>query len=301
MAISRVLWIGARKRFWRRTGSLLLALWLAVLWHGWSTQVPPLLALSGWFVLFGTLLYQSYVLVVICGMVFSLKPESRRKLAHLVGGIGPVAAAAVTGSTGLTVSLCCLLLAWLGATRSLSSMKVFRQLSLDRRDGTRSWGDLLLPIGLGSTALPLGVASEPWLAAALTLVLADSAAAVVGTRWGAYRYRLLAGTKSLEGSVAFLICTCACLAVATRLVDATWSPLACIGIAAIVTLVEAGCGAGSDNLLVPWATALALALPIDWTLARAGAAWLVMVFVFAAAVAVQQRKAASDRNPVVER
>ena len=94
---------------------------------------------------------------------------------------------------------------------------------------------------------PRGIA-----AAALAFpVLGDSAAAVVGRRWGRPRW----GKKSLEGSAAFFV---GC--VAGGLLFLPGQATAVLVAGALTTLVEALPLPVDDNLSVPVAAALALAL-----------------------------------------
>lgn len=282
MAFSKVLWLGTRKRFWRQARHAASAVVLAPLafWLAARLSAPGAVAVS--FLAFAALLYQSYAIAVIVGIVWNFRPESRRKLAHLIGGGWLLLASATPHGTALVVALCALILAWMIATRTLKSLKTYRQLSVDRRDGSSSWGDLLFPFGMAGTALLAGTGAPAWLAAASILVVADSAAALVGTRWGRHRYRLLAGRKSLEGSLAFFGCALLLLIATSAATGAAWPLGLCAGVAALAAAVEAGCGHGWDNLLLPWAVLAALGALGPWT----GTALLALTLAVPVAVAV---------------
>ena len=137
-----------------------------------------------------------------------------------------------------------------------------------------AWGRSLLP-DLASDAratrglwtFPLAVAltyvlfwGEPPRAAALAgiavLAFADPAASLVGARWG-QRKLALAGGRSLEGSLAFLIVA----AVAVGLVAAAAGAAGAtpwrmgVGCGAVGAVVEAWTPAGWDNLTIPVAVA----------------------------------------------
>lgn len=258
MAFSKVLWLGTRKRFWRQARHALAAVLLAPPAFWLASGLAPAGTVTVCFLAFAALLYQSHAIAVIVGIVWNFRPESRRKLAHLIGGGWLLVASAMPHGTALVVALCALMLAWMIATRTLRTLRNYRQLSVDRRDGSRSWGDLLFPFGMAGPALLAGTDAPAWLAAALILVVADSAAALVGTRWGRRRYRLLAGRKSLEGSLAFFGCALVLLLATSAATGAAWPPGLCVGAAALATAVEACCGHGWDNLLLPWAVVAGL-------------------------------------------
>jgi phytol kinase len=88
----------------------------------------------------------------------------------------------------------------------------------------------------------------------LLLTLADSAAALVGTKWGTHRYFTMGQYKTLEGSAAFFVVAFACIAAPLAFFTSASNPES-IAVAALiafaVTVLEAAVGGGFDNLLVP--------------------------------------------------
>jgi dolichol kinase len=104
---------------------------------------------------------------------------------------------------------------------------------------------------LTGAALLLALAAPPAIAAtALSyLVVGDSAAALVGHRFGRHRF----GSKSLEGSLA---CLAACLAVG--IVTLPGQPIAILGGALAATLAEGLPWPVEDNWSVPLLGAAAL-------------------------------------------
>ena len=88
----------------------------------------------------------------------------------------------------------------------------------------------------------------------LLLTFADSAAALVGTRWGRHRYLTMGDYKSLEGSAAFFVVGFACIAIPLAWFTRA-STSEAIAVAVLVgfavTVLEAALGGGFDNLLVP--------------------------------------------------
>jgi dolichol kinase len=77
------------------------------------------------------------------------------------------------------------------------------------------------------------------------IILGDTAAALVGRRWGRHRF----GHKSYEGSIAFLVCA-AVWAFIVPGVPLGWG----LAAAFLATLVEATSGLIDDNVSVPLVT-----------------------------------------------
>ncbi len=93
------------------------------------------------------------------------------------------------------------------------------------------------------------------------MAVADTGAAIVGTRSGQTQFKVMDGTRSVEGSMAFFslafsLCLMGC-AIAGR---PTWPDLLLVTlvVAALTTAVEAISVRGSDNILIPYAGWMAL-------------------------------------------
>lgn len=102
-----------------------------------------------------------------------------------------------------------------------------------------------------------------YVASILVLTAADTMAAVVGGGWGRRLYRVGGGTKSLEGSLAFVATAFPC--VLLPLLQMTALSAGRAAVAALLTaVVAAGCEAaspaGTDNVTVPVSTCAVLAL-----------------------------------------
>jgi phytol kinase len=87
----------------------------------------------------------------------------------------------------------------------------------------------------------------------LVLAIADTAAALIGKRFGAHRYTFRGDSLSYEGSGTFFLVSCgifiyAGLPIGTALISAL-----------LVTILEASAPLGSDNLFLPLATGLLIA------------------------------------------
>ncbi|MGE5257767.1 MAG: hypothetical protein ACM3KE_13905 [Hyphomicrobiales bacterium] len=86
------------------------------------------------------------------------------------------------------------------------------------------------------------------------LTFADSAAALVGQRFGRHRFAADGGAKSLEGSAAFFVTGISGAYVGLRALgdtDPAATALLALLLGLLLTLVEAGAGRGIDNLLIP--------------------------------------------------
>jgi phytol kinase len=104
---------------------------------------------------------------------------------------------------------------------------------------------------------------RPWLylSAVLVLAVGDAFAALIGGRYGVVRYEVEDETKSLEGSLVFLVIAFLAIHLPTLLLTDLPRPvcvLAALLVAALVTGFEAISLAGADNLFVPLAVAVIL-------------------------------------------
>ena len=113
---------------------------------------------------------------------------------------------------------------------------------------------------------------QPWiyLSAVLVLAVADAFAALVGGRYGSIHFTVEDNTKSLEGSLVFLVV--AFLAIQQPLLHMTEIPrlvctLAALYTAILVTGFEAVSLGGTDNLFIPIGVSFVLprilAKPVD--------------------------------------
>jgi phytol kinase len=124
---------------------------------------------------------------------------------------------------------------------------------VDRVD-RKSHGDLYFVSATGLLFLIAG--GDPLLFSVPMLILtfADSAAALVGQRYGRHRFRACGGTKTVEGSTAFF-CMAFFSAQVGLQVFADREPIATLLIALLIALllsmVEAAAGRGTDNFFIP--------------------------------------------------
>jgi dolichol kinase len=117
------------------------------------------------------------------------------------------------------------------------------------------------------TILALFFASRPYIIAAgiLPMAYGDSAASLVGERYGKTKYKLIA-SRSLEGSAAMFLVGFVSVVVSLAFFSAFYSLsslnwiVASLAVSAVTTLIEALSPKGSDNLTVPAVGALTLLL-----------------------------------------
>ncbi len=147
----------------------------------------------------------------------------------------------------------------------------------------------------GSVYYPVAIAALFWLtrddyglymSAVLVLTVADTAAALVGARFGRIRYRTggVEECKSLEGSLAFWLV--AFLAVLFPLVGLTQDVTVCQAVfsaflaATLLTLVEAVSIGGRDNLYVPLLAAFLLLKTVTKSVPELAMQSVSIVFLF---------------------
>lgn len=172
---------------------------------------------------------------------FKIKTELTRKATHITVGV-----VAVLGYLEGPL--------WLYAA-SIAGLTVFLVITQRRRllkglhgVGRPSFGELFFPLGL-LAPLPLTLSHpEIYITSILVVTFADSAAGLVG-------HLRQKQTKSIEGSLAFLVVAFLVIALTTAL------PLGAAAlVAGIVMIVERYSTYGLDNLTIPLATTALLLL-----------------------------------------
>lgn len=114
-----------------------------------------------------------------------------------------------------------------------------------------SYGEVLFALVIGGLTL---VTDSPsiYAAAMLHLGLADGMAALIGTRWGRMTgYRVFGATKSLVGSLAFLVVSLAILTAYSLIAPAGLAWQFIVFGAVIASALENIGVLGTDNILVP--------------------------------------------------
>ena len=218
-------------------------------------------------------------LVEILARRTSMPPEWTRKLVHLGGGLGCLLFPLLVENplTVLFLALCFGGVFWIAERKRwlLCLCRVSRQ-------------------SRGSTYYPFAIAALFWLTAeryglylssVLVLTVSDTAAALVGSRYGRIRYRTggVDDRKSLEGSLIFWLLSflAVFLPLALRgdagLAQALWAAFLT---ATLLTAVEAVSTRGSDNLYVPLLASFMLLKVITKPLAELALQSISMVFLF---------------------
>ncbi len=181
----------------------------------------------------------------------NVRPETMRKVIHSFAGLMAIAFPFLLASHWTLLVLVTVFVTLLIAGQRFNFTKA---INATKRD---SIGDILFPICVyilfylsfhdgGLALLPVYTASI------LILSISDSAAALVGTRWGRHRYPMGGQYKSWEGSLAFAI-SAFVIIVITLSPSQIWLRAVLAGgvIVVILTLLEAVSLRGTDNITVP--------------------------------------------------
>lgn len=234
-------------------------------------------------------------------------PEISRKLIHIgMGAIALVLPWAFHRVTPVWI-LALLALSGLGAVRFVPPITASLGSVLGGVSRV-SLGELYFPIGVAAAFTLAGRNHAAYCGAVCVLAFADSAGALVGSRWGTLRYALLGDSKSVEGSAAVLITSVISVGPAVFLFDSEpfLSALRCgFVVGAAATFIEAVSRRGLDNLLLPLASVV---LIVAWSVRGTGRsnAWLISeifigvafaAYVVAVAIAVTRR--GSPRSPAL--
>lgn len=124
-----------------------------------------------------------------------------------------------------------------------------------------TWGELFFAMAVGIVAM-ITHSKGVYAVALLHMSLADGLAAIVGTRYSTARtrYRVLGSTKSLPGTVTFIVVSLCLLVGFAYFSDIHTPVLAILGLATAASLGENVGIYGLDNLFVPVLIAFALSV-----------------------------------------
>lgn len=181
------------------------------------------------------------------------RPEALRKLFHLAGGVAALALPLLFGEVWPVATVAAVMLAVFGLIRVVPALRAgVGQVVHGVQRGTE--GEIWYILGILAAFWLAHDDMPAYAAGILMVVLADTAAALVGTRWGRARVGAGQGAKSLEGSAAFLatgfVCTLVPLLASGRCEGALAVGVA-LNVALVATLAEAVSPRGSDNLVLP--------------------------------------------------
>jgi phytol kinase len=182
-----------------------------------------------------------------------LAPETSRKLFHVGGGLTVLAFPWAFTSPWPVILMMLLLIPFLLALKYLHVFKRNLGTVLYRVDRT-SFGEIYLPLSFCLLFVLTGRYPVMFIIPVLLLTLADSAAAMIGIRYGRLHYRIGKGQKSVEGSTAFFLIAFLCVLIPLLLFNTTGllkAVLMALLIGLLVTMIEAITQTGLDNLLIP--------------------------------------------------
>jgi dolichol kinase len=231
----------------------------------------------------------------MAGLVFGAGDELRRKTSHVLACVAVVAVFVATRSPTALTAFCVIQLAWYLYSQNSARLKLLRQISVDRRDGSRSAGEMLFAPCIALTGWLAGEPSFAWLTGASLLAVGDTAAALAGKRFGRHRYQSFGGIKSVEGSAAFLLVAVLVVFALAQALQVSLPPSGLLAFCLALTLVEAVSGYGSDNLSIPLSAVIVLADPAALA-GPSGLLWLSAVLF--AALLIRNRPGAAPRLPI---
>ena len=187
--------------------------------------------------------------------------EWTRKLVHFGGGLICLSFPYLLTSHWIVLALASSMAVLFLASRRLGWLQSVHGIERSSR------GSEYYPVVIYILFLLAGSMAWKYVICVLVLSVADSAAAIVGTRIGRLKFRVEDEQKSIEGSLAFFLSTLIVVLVPLlyfqpaieTLVAPYWHyTLASILIAALVTGFEAVSNKGRDNLFIPLGTLLVL-------------------------------------------
>jgi phytol kinase len=202
------------------------------------------------------------VIVVLAGVMaglkyfgkrFGLHPETSRKGVHIVMGLVTLSLPWLFRESWPVLLLTLLAVAGMAGIRLLKPLK-------ERFGGVlngverRSLGEVYFPLAVAALFLLAKGNLLLYVIPLLTLTLADAVAAMVGIRYGRYRYATSEGSKSAEGSLAFFTVAFLSALVPLLLMSDTGraeSLLIALLLGLLVMLFEAVSVGGVDNLFIP--------------------------------------------------
>jgi phytol kinase len=200
----------------------------------------------------------AFTIILVAAEVWArlgAKPESTRKLVHLGGGLVGLALPWLIESPWVVLALTASLSALFLLGERLDLMKSLHKVERKTR------GSEYYPLAIWLVFVIAADRKWLYLAAVLTLAVADAFAALIGSRYGKHRYEVEDEYKSVEGSLVFFIIAFLAsslpMLLMTSLSRAT-CVLSALLVAMLVTIFEAISLTGTDNLFVPIAVVFVL-------------------------------------------
>ncbi|MBP9092396.1 hypothetical protein KBI23_15320 [bacterium] len=210
------------------------------------------------------LLSSGLVLAVLVALLWLLacftKPsETSRKLIHMLMGLTCLSFPWLFSSPTPVIVLSIVVSILLSGLKLSEQSKLYPVLF---SVGRRSIGEVCFPLGVSLTfVLSNGVLAH-YIAPVAILALADSLSALIGMKFGSKFYKVVNGSKTLEGSLAFFFTAALTAFVSLSLLSpASLSHVIMLALIAAIaaTAFEGMSWGGLDNLFVPVGTLLVLA------------------------------------------
>jgi len=205
----------------------------------------------------------------------ALDGQVTRRIAHVAGATFSLALPALFDSTVPVLAVGAGFALLLGLTRRRGRLASIHDIS------RTTWGAELFPVGIAAAFLITDGRAPAYPAAILALAWADPLAAIVGSRWSRHPFRVLGDVRSGEGSLA-MVATAAICGAAVASLELPLGDAVLIGslIGLVAGLVEAVSPRGSDNLTVPVAVAVVVAVgPDGWAIATPVAWFAGLAFI----------------------
>ena len=179
------------------------------------------------------------------------KAETSRKFVHIVSGIACLSFPLVFKNHWYVAFLCG------GFILILAASLKYKKLPSINNIGRQSFGSWLFPVSVYLCFLCFQHFDkyDYFYLPILILALCDPMAALVGKKWSYGKYNIRVNSKTLSGSLAFLISCFLILAFSPVINE---SLIKCIIIATVAMLTETLSKKGSDNLTIPIVVLLCL-------------------------------------------
>jgi len=211
------------------------------------------------------MIFQDYaaillVLSTLAGLIFAapkaadllaLDAEDTRKLVHLIMGLSCLSFPWLFSSPLPLIVLLVLVCPGLLVLRKMPANQYKSVLFAVKR---KSIGELFFPLAVTVIFILAGHNKSFFVIPVAILALADSLAALVGTRMGVRKYRSVDGSKTVEGSITFFITAFLCALVVLALTPLQFHShyiVVSLILALVATACEGMSFGGLDNLLVP--------------------------------------------------
>ena len=177
--------------------------------------------------------------------------ELSRKSVHFAGGLLVLAFPWIFDNRWTVIGLVSVFAFLIWATERVGLLKSVHGVA------RKTKGGLFYPLAVALLFVLAYDNPAFYLVAALTLIVSDAAAALLGTAYGTTTYSVEEDQRSLEGSISFLVITFLVVHLPLLLmtdIDRGVSVILAVLISLIVTLLEGVSLRGSDNFIVPMAT-----------------------------------------------